>query len=334
MNPIYSDIETLIAKQFAGEISPDEAMVVAHWLEDSAQNRAYYDQLHRLWEMAPQARPAAAFQFNTEAALTKVKTQVKTAPVASASPWKVYLPYAAAAAIALLVVAAWWLHGTPNAPVTQLATLPTEIQTHQLPDGSTVTLNRNSGLSTQSGFNQKERRIALRGEAYFEVKPDREKPFVVSVEELSVTVLGTAFNVDNNTDPNRVLISVTHGKVAVSAREQTIYLTADQQAVYDKTSGTLTLLAPEQQDPNAVAYKNKVFQFNATPLVDVVAALNKAYGVQIVLKGQQLHTCPLTARYNNLGLDRVLELIAASFSIKAEKQADGTYALSGNGCEE
>lgn len=333
MNPIYNDIEALIAKQFAGEISPDEAMLVAHWLEDSAQNRAYYDQLQRLWEMAPQARPTAAFQFNTEAALAKVKTQVKTAP-APANTWKVFLPYAAAAAIALLVVAAWWLHGPTDAPVTQLATLPTEIQTHQLPDGSTVTLNRNSGLSTQSGFNQKERRIALRGEAYFEVKPDREKPFVVSVEDLSVTVLGTAFNVDNNTNPNRVFISVTHGKVAVSARQQTIYLTADQQAVYDKSSGTLALLPPEQQDPNAVAYKNKVFQFNATPLVDVVAALNKAYGVQIVLKGQQLQTCPLTARYNNLGLDRVLELIAASFSIKAEKQADGTYALSGNGCEE
>ena len=330
MNQHPEHIDTLIAKHFAGECTPDEAITVAHWLEENPSNKAYYDQLQHLWLLAPQAKTPRNMGFDTESALAKVKATV--AGRTRTRSWKPYLRYAAAATIAMLLFALWQTHSSGD-KAAELATLPTEIQTHALPDGSEVTLNRNSGISVQKGFNQKERRIALRGEAYFEVNPDKERPFVVDMAELEVKVLGTAFNVDNNTDKNKVFISVTHGKVAVSAHGNTIFLTANQQAVYDKTTQILTPLLPDQQNPNAIAYKNKVFRFEATPLKEVANALHKAYGVQIVLQNENLEKCPLTASYNNLGLERVLDLIAESFSIKAIRQTDGTYQLSGTGCE-
>jgi transmembrane sensor len=220
----------------------------------------------------------------------------------------------------------------PNDP-SEIVTNTATILTDTLSDGSIITLNRNSGLSIANGFNRKERRMALRGEAYFEVAPDKTRPFVVAVNDLEIKVVGTAFNVDNASIPGKVLIAVTHGKVLVSTGGQSLYLSAGEQAEYNQQTHLLSRIET-QQNPNTLAYKNKVFQFNATPLREVVRQLNSAYGTKISLQNQTLEACPLTARYNNLGINRVLELIADSFSFKLEKNPDGTYVLSGAGCGE
>lgn len=325
-------MDHLIAKQFAGEITPDESLQLAHWLDESPQHRAYYDQLTQLWELAPAAQPDTAAQFDTEAALGKVKHLIHHKKMAS--NWKTWRFYGVAAALALVLAAVWWLRPMPGPAPLELAALPDEVRSWTLPDGSAVTLNRGSGLSVEGHFNQKERRMALRGEAYFEVTPNPKQPFIVEAGPLEVKVLGTAFNVDQRSDEHKIVVSVTHGKVAVSAGKESHDLTAGTQAVYDMNTQKFDILTAEFQNPNVAAYRNRVFQFNATPLKDVAAALQKAYNVPVRIDQNALNNCPLTARYNNLSLERVMELIAASFSIKAEKQSDGSFLLSGTGCGE
>ena len=61
--------------------------------------------------------------------------------------------------------------------------------------------------------------MRLRGEAFFQVKPDTERPFFVETGEVEIKVVGTAFNVDENSRPGQVVISVTEGKVLVTAAE-------------------------------------------------------------------------------------------------------------------
>ncbi|MCC7246455.1 MAG: FecR domain-containing protein [Saprospiraceae bacterium] len=331
---MHEHIDDLIAKELSGEITRDEAAELQRWLGESPDNQAYKSQLARLWALAPEVKQRDMQHFDTEKALEKVNARIARTHTPRMS-WRAFMPYAIAAAVALLVTAIYWwqMPDTGQLPI-QMATLPTEVQSHTLADGSQITLNRNSGLTVQAGFNKKERRLALRGEAYFEVAPDKTRPFIVSVNDLEVKVLGTAFNVDNNSDPNRVIISVTHGKVSVQAASISLLLTAGEQAVYDKAKQTLTKIEPEQQDPNAMAYKNKVLRFDAAPLSDVVKALNKVYGVKIEFRNPRLESCRLTARYNDLSIDRVMELIAASFSIKATRQNNETWLLEGNSCGE
>lgn len=332
MKERYNDMDALIAKQLAGESDTAEDAALQNWLALSDDNKTYFQQLKQLWEIAPEARPQIARNFDAEAALQKVKQQItfrdRQAPRRTRRIW-----LQAAAAVAVLAVAVWFVHrpAPADGPV-EIAGNTETILTDTLSDGSVVTLNRNSGLSVAKGFNKKERRMALRGEAYFEVAPNPEKPFVVTVEELEVKVVGTAFNVDNASVAGKVIISVTHGKVLVHSGDQSIYLTAGEQAEYDQQTRMITRLQPDQ-NPNALAYKSKVFRFEATPLSEVVRQLNLAYGTKISLS-KNLENCQLTARYNNLGIGRVLDLVAASFSIKADKNADGSYTLSGQGCGE
>lgn len=332
MKERYNDMDALIAKQLAGESDTAEDAALQNWLAQSDENKAYFQQLRQLWDIAPEARPQLTGHFDPEAALQKVKQQItfrdQSAP---RRPRRIWLR--AAAAVAVLAVAVWFMYrpAPADGPV-EIAGNTETILTDTLSDGSVVTLNRNSGLSVAKGFNKKERRMALRGEAYFEVAPNPEKPFVVTVEELEVKVVGTAFNVDNVSAPGKVIVAVTHGKVLVHSGDQSIYLTAGEQAEYDQQTRTITRLQPDQ-NPNALAYKSKVFRFEATPLSEVVRQLNLAYGTKISVS-KNLENCRLTARYNNLGIGRVLDLVAVSFSIKADKNPDGSYTLSGQGCGE
>jgi ferric-dicitrate binding protein FerR (iron transport regulator) len=76
-----------------------------------------------------------------------------------------------------------------------------------------------------------------------------------------------------------------------------------------------------------------MFRYNATPLKQVVQELSDVYGVDISLKNKVLENCQLYARYDNLELDRVLELVSESFSLTVERKGD-QILLDGTGCGE
>ncbi|MEI6411292.1 MAG: FecR domain-containing protein [Bacteroidota bacterium] len=329
----YEHIEEIIAKHLAGETDAEEASMLLAWKSESDENRQYFEQLQQVWDAAAQAKPQASRPIDTEAALKKLKTQIYTQTGATPRGRTISMGFWMRAAAALIVVAGAFFLLRPKARPLEIAANTESVLTDTLNDGSVVTLNRNSGLTVASAFNKKERRMKLRGEAYFEVTSNPERPFVVEVQELEIKVVGTAFNVDNTSNPDEVIVTVTHGKVLVHDQNQQIMLTAGEQAVYNRITHTLSRYSGAQ-NPNTLAYKNRVFQFDATPLGKVVKQLNTVYGVHIKLQNPVLENCPLTATYNNLALNRVLDLIATSFSLQIDHQPDGTIVIIGAGCGE
>jgi len=313
----YTD--ALIARHLAGETSPEEVAVLQAWAAESPENARYLADLQALWQKTPALRPAPARPVNTEAALQQVKSRLR-----ARSPRRVrrVVMWRAAAAVVLAVVAGYylWVHhsGEPNVVIaaTNLA------RTDTLTDGSVVTLGTQSGLTLAAGFNARERRMRLHGQATFEVQPDPERPFIVEVDEVEVQVVGTVFRVDNAAEPARVRVEVLEGRVRVGVRGQELYLAAGDEAVYDRESGTL--IANQSQ--------NRVLRFDATPLRDVIRRIEGMYNTKIELKNNDLENCLLTARYRSLPIERVLELIAESFGLRVE-QTDEGYALDGEGCE-
>ncbi len=328
MNNFDEKIDSLLAKYLAGECSPEEERVVQNWLAESAENEQYLSDLVWLWERSASGLSPAPRAVDTDAALQKVKNNLRgTGKVVSMGRYRTF--WLRAAAVLLLAAAAvyWWqTAGTPE-PVRMAAT--ETILTDTLTDGSVVTLQQNSALTLHTKFNRRERRLRLEGEAYFEVAPDSTRPFVVEVQDVQVQVVGTAFTVDNFSDVSKVIVTVTEGKVRVRKNGQELLLGPGEQATYDRTNAQLQRTVQEQGTP---VFKNRIFRFDATPLQMVVKQLSEAYGVEISLNKAQLENCPLTARYNNLTLDRVLNLVAESFSFKIEKSGKG-YVLVGEGCE-
>lgn len=330
MTDNYTNIDELLAKRLAGEAAPEEEQQIEVWLRESADNRQYFEGLQRLWEQAPVSRAATLPAVDTERALQKVKMQLRSG--AATPPARMIPMYrwvsAAAAMLAVAIAAVFFFRNPAETQQLQIAAVATTL-TDTLTDGSVVVLNRNSGLQIAGNFNKKERRMRLRGEAYFAVAPDQEKPFVIEVEQLEVKVVGTEFNVDSRSEPGRVIVTVTSGKVQLSAGDQNVLLVANEQAVYETASGNITRAA--KPDQNVLAYKNRTFFFDATPLRKVVRELSDVYGVDISLKNKDLENCILISRFDNLELERVLELIAETFSLTIER-TDGKVVLDGNGC--
>lgn len=332
MTDNYTNIDELLAKRLAGEAAPEEEQLIEAWLRESADNRQYFEGLQLLWAQAPLSRAAGRPAVDTERALQKVKAQLR--PGVATPPARVIPMYrwvsAAAAVLAVVVAAVFFFRNPAETQQLQIAAAATTL-TDTLTDGSVVVLNRNSGLQIAGNFNKKERRMRLSGEAYFAVAPDQEKPFVIEVERLEVTVVGTEFNVDSRSQPGRVIVTVTSGKVQLSAGEQNVLLTANEQAVYETATGQITRSA--RPDQNATAYKNRVFTFEATPLRTVVQELSDVYGVDISLKNKALENCLLSTGYDNQELDLILDLIAETFTLTIER-TDGKVVLDGNGCGE
>ena len=328
MDHFDEHIDALIASHLAGESSPEEDAALTAWMAESAGNRRYFGELQKLWAQTAVARPAAP-AVDTEAALQRVKHRLQAGRAVPLKGKRMVFWLRLAAAVLLAVAAVWFLRlRQPSVPGPVIAASDTAL-TETLADGTVLTLDRQSGVALAAGFNTRERRLRLHGKAGFAVAHDTARPFVVEVQDLEVRVVGTVFRVDESADSASVTVTVSEGKVRVSAGGRAVLLGTGMGAVYDRGSGTLrNLETPQNPVPE------RVLRFDATPLGEVVQEVEKQYGVKITLKNPALHKCLLTARYNNLPAERVLHLIAESFSLRLSKTENGAYVLDGAGCGE
>lgn len=235
-----------------------------------------------------------------------------------------------AASISILLVAGfcgWFL--TKNSDVAEQVTVASNVEKKliNLPDGSRTVLNKGSKLTYPSEFG-KDRIVKLEGEAYFDIKKNK-KSFAVEAGEIQVKVLGTAFNVNTNGDI--ITLYVDRGLVAFTSKNQEIKLTKGQQAFYDKKTKKITL--NKQPNPNVMSWRNGLFKFNNTSLVEVFASLEKYYGIQFKSENATVNKCTLTASFNNQPLDSILKTIESVLGFKCEYSANTkNVVVSGKGC--
>ncbi|QNK63629.1 FecR domain-containing protein [Pedobacter sp. PAMC26386] len=152
-----------------------------------------------------------------------------------------------------------------------------------LPDGTKVWLNSASSLEYPALFTANERRVELKGEAYFEVAKNAAKPFKVIVNSTTVKVLGTHFNVMAYADDQVTKTTLLEGSVQLENGTKINTLKPGQQAIVNKDGDVrLITVDPEQ----AVAWKNGYFSFNRTSLKEIMKQLSRWYNVDVIYKGK------------------------------------------------
>ncbi|GLB52549.1 hypothetical protein NBRC110019_15890 [Neptunitalea chrysea] len=109
-----------------------------------------------------------------------------------------------------------------------------------LADGSVVTLNINSQLEYTENFNTEMRNVKLKGEAFFKVAKNPEKPFIIKTGDLQTRVVGTQFNIKQRSQD--IKVTVTEGQVKVYHQKDTVNLVLNEQGIFDVPSGSLTEL--------------------------------------------------------------------------------------------
>ena len=326
-------IDHLIARYLAGEALPEEAVQLDDWLELSEENYGYFASMQKVYRDAKAM--AAQPSYNPDAAWLRVKDEMKNVkPVAKVVPlYKRYGAVAAAAAVLLAVGLPLMLFYagvfTPET-TSQLASGATVAKSYKLIDSSEVVLNSHSVVTYSSKYGKKERRLSLKGEAFFAVKHLADKPFLVEANGVLIEDIGTAFNVKAYDTTNTVEVYVETGKVRFyTSASNGIILEAGQLCIYNKTTDTFTI--KEAANANMIAYKTKQFAFIDASLGDVVAELSLAYNKQIEIVNPTLNSCRITVNFNNESLDSVLDIIAETLGITVEKSSAG-YRLKGSGC--
>jgi transmembrane sensor len=154
----------------------------------------------------------------------------------------------------------------------------------RLPDGSLVWLNAVSAIRYPTRFTDKERKVFINGEAYFEVAPDKQKPFIVEVPgKQQITVLGTHFNVSAYEDEQDIKTTLLEGAVQVNAPtiNKPMLLKPGQQAILHSDGGIETRESVDVEQ--AVAWKNGYFQFERTEISTIIRQLSRWYEVDIVV---------------------------------------------------
>ena len=147
----------------------------------------------------------------------------------------------------------------------------------RLSDGTQVWLNADSELEFPSAFSDQERRVRVRGEAYFEVAKDPSKPFKVEVNGMEVEALGTAFNINTHMNPDKVKTILTEGRIRVSNDKEQIVINSGY-----ATLSSLENIAVEKADiEEALAWKDGYFYFNSKNLKYILEEIARWYDVQL-----------------------------------------------------
>jgi len=152
-----------------------------------------------------------------------------------------------------------------------------------LPDGTKVWLNSYSSLSFPDAFLGNERRVKLNGEAYFEVAKNKDKPFNVSVNDVTVRVLGTHFNISAYRDDRDITTTLLEGSVQVAKNNKQTLIKPGQQATVQGTSDVIAV--SEARIKEVMAWKNGYFIFNDEDIFSIMKQVSRWYDVDVEYKG-------------------------------------------------
>ncbi|MEO6522900.1 MAG: FecR domain-containing protein [Mucilaginibacter sp.] len=152
-----------------------------------------------------------------------------------------------------------------------------------LPDGTHVWLNASSSLTFPTVFTGNQRKVAVTGEAYFEVAKNKAMPFKIDVNGKQVVeVLGTHFNINAYADERTITTTLLEGSVKINYQDKSTLIKPGEMAV--NTDGSGVTVKPADVD-EVMAWKNDQFVFNSENIVSIMKKISRWYDVDVIFKG-------------------------------------------------
>jgi ferric-dicitrate binding protein FerR (iron transport regulator) len=313
----YHITDDLLVKYLLSETTAEEREQVKKWLDADVSNLAYYNGLKQVWDTSRQLAAVSAVDE-----WKKFRKRISEKKETGTSVHPVRFGWMKVAAAVIIVISAglvgYWLFNRGNTMKEMIVQAQQTVINDTLPDRSVVTINKNSSISYPSKFKGGTRKVVLKGEAFFNVEPDKKEPFVISVNDVQVTVVGTSFNVKSSDGSTEVVVET--GVVRVTKAGKTVELKAGEKLI---TGAKDTVLVKEEvSDRLYNYYRTKEFVCDDTPLWKLVDKLNEAYNANIVIGRNELRDLPLNTTFNNESLDQVLNVISLTFNIKVARDGD------------
>jgi len=314
-----------------GECSPAEAAAIQAWIAAAPVRGELLDELRAVWRLTGDVtRPwdvgaarsrllrarrgtappgAPTLQLHAQATDRPLPRRWRTATV-----W----PARIAAAVALLVAgAALWSHRSPPAPPREYATAPGQRAALTLPDGSRVLLSVGTRLLVPRDYGGVVRSVELEGEAYFVVRHDPARPFLVRTAHGTTEDLGTEFDVRAYREERSLQVVVAAGRVALrgkAAADSVLMLRPRERGVIESSgSATITTRVSLQ---HYLAWTRGTLRFDDAPLSSVLGQLERWYDLDIQLADPSLAAERLTISFTTESADEAVTALAKVLGVR------------------
>jgi len=196
-----------------------------------------------------------------------------------------------------------------------------------LADGSVIYIAQNSLFSFPTEFESKSRNVALNGEAFFDIAPNPQKPFIIETAEATIEVLGTAFNVIDQGSKGFELC-VDRGKVKVTLKKDPSH--PQLVVAGEKVNSNKNNLVKSKYVANSKnAWYKQRMHFKDESLQNIVSVLNRNFNTTFVVPEQETRNLKITVTFNRETEETMTELICVTLNLKSQK-INGSVVLSEN----
>lgn len=286
-------------KFFTGKASTEEELELMKWAKESKANE---DELLRSLRW-----------FQTVDLLSDEEGRKRLRfPV-----WVRYVSVAAVMFVCGIFISQWLEYGSEKLAAMQEITVPGGQHIDLvLTDGTEVWLNSLTTLKYDPMFERDSRTVYLDGEAYFEVKKDVHKPFIVKTGKGEVKVLGTKFNVEAYSSRNEFVTSLMEGSVLLQAGVNRVLLKPNQKAIYNKESFEVSAI----ENMDDYSWHNGLITFTDASFGEIMQKFEKHYGYRILINNAGLNTYRCTGKFRlSDGINYALDVLRKSVNFSYEK---------------
>jgi len=325
----------LITRYLAGEASGDDLVFLEAWLKADPGNRKVFEDYRKIWLGMEQVRMEDNLKID---AAWKETEEIMNEESESRIPHLPYhIPYLRilriAAIILIIVIPSFFILRTLIRPGQKQLEANLTVKQGKLPDGTSVTLNKGATLEYPSSFRGNKRNVKLKGEAWFEVRHDNAKPFIVTSNNVRVEVLGTSFYVNTNAADNSMEVILNSGSVAVyfdDHKENSLFLSLGEKA--EIIPGEQKMEKDINTDPNYRSWMTQRFIYNNTPLITIIADLNKVYHANLRIATPAISYCLVTATFDHQSVESIINVLRATLDLNISNNRTWTD-ISGHNCK-
>jgi len=319
----------LIAKYYSEECNRQEIEELMNWVNQNEENKILFNQVKKDLELLNLSK--SMNKVNVDSAWNKVKNRIleDEEQVISEEGTKVRkINFTRILQYAAIILVVLGLGFTANKVINNISSTKIYAENTEqgkeviLPDGSKIYLNSGSYVTFPKKFAANERRVELKGEAFFEVTKNQEKPFIIESNDAEVRVLGTTFNVNANLPNHEVQVYVETGLVQLARKNKE----NEKILINPGDVGKLTNIDLKKEintDANIISWKTKEIVFNNHRLEEVISILNKTYKVNIYTNDPDIKNLSYTSTFKDQEIESILNVICFTLNLKSLRTNDG-----------
>ena len=323
----------LFAKYLSGEMEDMELQAFEKQFADSKENSLTIEKMKKQWsaigEYKDEKIPDTAKAWQKLNSRFEEENLIPLQVVSATNRFSSNMKKIAATIIVLVTVATLLYLNLNRKPAIEMVRLNTSSETNTLVktliDGSVIYIAQNSLFSFPKKFEEDSRNVQLKGEAFFDIIPNPNKPFIIETDEALIQVLGTAFTV-KTLKGSAFKLCVERGKVKVTLKNQpssTVFVEAGEMI----TTTNKSLIKSKQNTADFPAWYKLRMHFKDEPLKNIINVLNRNFNTTFVAANAETGNRKLTVTFQNETAETMTELLCVTLNLKS-LNTNGSVVLS------